>query len=479
MRLRIAEPEIDRENPFLNDKLNRERNAVVLTQLFGDIAGPAVISINASWGSGKTTFIKMFKQYLLNRGFPAIYFNAWETDYQDNPLIAFIGEISSGIDELKKQEFEIDRARKSFKKLKKTGKDILKKSIHTAVKTAGYKALDIDKASDDVLSDFTSGVLEDQIKNYSATKDLVKKFREQLIELASELQHNDNNHDLKYKPLIFFIDELDRCRPDHAVQVLEKIKHLMDVDGVIIVLSIDMEQLGHSVKTIFGQNMKERSYLRKFIDFEYNLPADTNINELYCSYLSAETAIAQLPGTNVDHETFMTELQLSAMLMASTFSMSLSDLNVLFNSVYLVLAACENIKIETAALSVILISLKMRHAKLFNQILNRERTVFYVINELNKIKKEINPVKEYDKFFIERRLITLNLKRITDEEYQNQMLSGSVASRNELNTIYKIIKDQNINHDNGLFTESLLMKIKLLDSFKFADSTEQYQVYDK
>jgi hypothetical protein len=469
MRMRISEPEIDKDNPFLHDKLERKQSAAVLTQLFSYVEGPFVISLNSPWGTGKTTFIKMLMQHLLNQGFPAIYFNAWETDYQENPLIAFIGEINTGIDDLKKQGFEIEKARKLFKKIKKTGKDIIKKTIPAEVKIASHGILDVDKGMEDALSDFTSGVLEHQIKNYSAAKDQVKKFKEQMIELVESLQKNEHSRDSKLKPLVFFIDELDHCRPDYSIKVLEKIKHFFDIDGIIVVLGMDMEQLGHSVKTVFGQNMRERSYLRKFIDLEYNIPADNHISELYCEYLSNETAITGLLNKNTASENLIEELKYSSMLMATTFSLSLSDLNVLFNSVYLIFLTCEKLKVEAVALSVIFIALKMRHVKLFHQALNKERSVLYVINELNKIKKENNTVKEYDKYFIERRMVSLSLKNISDEELQQQLHSSSVASHNELSNIYKSLKDKNRIIAGEQFTDVLLKKIKLLDSFKFSE----------
>ena len=332
MRLRIAETEIDKDNPFLHDKLNREQCATVLTQLFNNIEGPFIMSINSPWGTGKTTFLKMFRQHLLNHGFPVIYFNTWESDYHDNPLVTFIGEINSGIDDLRKHGFEIEKAKKVFKKIKKTGKDILKKSIPIDVKIASHGVLDIEKGVEDAFSDFTSGVLENQIKNYSASKEQVKRFKEQLKELAEDLQKTENSPLAKTRPLILFIDELDRCRPEYTIQVLEKIKHFLDVDGLIPVIAIDMEQLGHSVKTVFGQNMKERSYLRKFIDLEYNMPADNSITELYCRHLSVESAISGIINRQTNPEDLLTELQYSSILMAATFSLSLSDLNVLFNS---------------------------------------------------------------------------------------------------------------------------------------------------
>ena len=363
MRIRIAEPEIDKDNPFLHDKLERKQSAIVLTQLFGNVDGPFVLCLNSASGSGKTVFIRMLRQHLFNEGFPSIYFNARESDYQDNPLMAFIGEINSGFDELKKQGFESERARKVFKKIKKTGKDIVKKSIPAVVKIASHGTLDIEKGMDDTFSEFVSGVLEEQIKNYSATKDHVKKFREQLKEMVEDLQKNENNREQTIRPLIFFIDELDLCRPDYAIQVLEKIQHFLEVEGIIIVLGMDMEQIGYSVKTVFGQNMKERNYLRKFIDFEYNLTSDNYTGELYCGYLSTETPLTEIINKNSNPEILTEELKYSAMLMASTFSLSLRDLNLLCSSVYLFFLSCENLRTEAVSLSVILISLKMRAYK--------------------------------------------------------------------------------------------------------------------
>jgi len=467
MRLRIAEPEIVKENPFLNDKLDRKQGAVVLTQLFSSIEGPFVMTLNSTWGTGKTVFIKMLRQHLFNEGFPSFYFNAWDTDYYDNPLIAIIGEISSGIDELKEQGFETDKARKVYKKLKKTGKEILKKTIPVAVKTAPHGALEIEKRMEDAFSEFTSGVLENQIKNFSVAKDQVIKFKEQLRELVADLQKDVNSWDTKSRPLVFFIDELDRCRPEYLIQFLKKIRYYFDVDGIIFVLGVDLDQLGYSVKTLFGQNMKERGYLRKFFDLEYSLPGDNYTTELYCGYLSSETAITGIINKNPDHEALIMELKYSAMIMASSFSLSLRDLNILFNSVYLVLSSYESLKKEIIALSVMLITLKMRNPSLFGKIINMERSVYYVLNELAKMKKPVDPVKEYDRYFIERRFASLSLKKITDEEYRQQLRPNTVPGSNELNRIFQSIKDKDRLRETEIFTDTLFNRIKLLDSLKF------------
>jgi hypothetical protein len=72
--------------------------------------------------------------------------------------------------------------------------------------------------------------------------------------------------------LVIVIDELDRCRPNYAIQVLEKIKHLFSIPGIVFVLGIDREQIGFSIETLYGKGMDVTGYLSRFIDIDYHLP---------------------------------------------------------------------------------------------------------------------------------------------------------------------------------------------------------------
>lgn len=73
-------------------------------------------------------------------------------------------------------------------------------------------------------------------------------------------------------PLFIFIDELDRCRPTYAIELLENIKHLFSVPGVVFILATDSDQLGHSIESVYGQGIDAGAYLRRFIDQTYQLP---------------------------------------------------------------------------------------------------------------------------------------------------------------------------------------------------------------
>ena len=86
------------------------------------------------------------------------------------------------------------------------------------------------------------------------------------------------------KPIVFIVDELDRCNPIYAVKTLERIKHLFSIPGIVFVLSIDKEQLCNSIKGYFGsEQLNAEEYLKRFIDYEYILPTP-NIQQ-YCKYL--------------------------------------------------------------------------------------------------------------------------------------------------------------------------------------------------
>jgi KAP family P-loop domain len=82
----------------------------------------------------------------------------------------------------------------------------------------------------------------------------------------------DSNH-----PLLIIVDELDRCRPNFAIEMLEVIKHLFDVENVVFILAYDGHQLACSTQSLYGQNFDGKTYLQRFFNLEFNLPVDTAI----------------------------------------------------------------------------------------------------------------------------------------------------------------------------------------------------------
>lgn len=262
---------IDKDEPFKEDKLGREKNIESLTQLLTNCNDSFVLAVDSPWGSGKTTFIKMWMQYLKNRGFPVIYFNAWENDFSDNALVSLIGKIETGIKEIDIPKEKKRLVKESFENAKKIGAKIVKLSLPMALKAATLGLIDIKNEDiEKALSDFTEKVAEKSIKEYEKSRQTIDNLKE---ELEKFVEHIINSEDAQYnKSLVIFIDELDRCRPTFAIEVLEKVKHIFDVPQIVFVLGIDKEQLGHSIKSVYGEQFGVEGYLKRFIDITYSLP---------------------------------------------------------------------------------------------------------------------------------------------------------------------------------------------------------------
>ena len=75
------------------------------------------------------------------------------------------------------------------------------------------------------------------------------------------------------KPTVVLIDELDRCRPSYAIELLETAKHIFGVDNVVFVLAVNREELAHSVKALYGSEFGANGYLGRFFDIDFRLPA--------------------------------------------------------------------------------------------------------------------------------------------------------------------------------------------------------------
>lgn len=266
MILKSREIDIVENDPFRNDELNRKTSGEALTQFVLTANDSIVVCIDAPWGQGKTTFLRMWEQDLKNNNVPTLYFNAWENDFTDDALVCLIGEISASIKELSKTGDE-SKAREYLDKTKNVGIALLKRTIPVAAKIATAGALDLDKVTEQALAGFAESIAKEQLEQYESSKKSIVSFRKAISDLASSITDPENP-----KPLVFIIDELDRCRPNFAIEILEKAKHFFNVDNIVFVLGADKKQLGSSIKAIYGEGLNVNGYLRRFMDFDYVLP---------------------------------------------------------------------------------------------------------------------------------------------------------------------------------------------------------------
>lgn len=283
---------IDGED-FPKDTLDRVKYAQFLTQfLVGqgyDTSRPEnemkrnyVLNLNSEWGSGKTYFLKRWSKDLKPH-FPVVYIDAWKQDYSDDPLMTVI---SSVVKQLREQAgMEQDTA--AFKVSNKII-GLLKAAAPGFTRSVAKRYFDIDpvavmqakegdnlgdiKGSDGEPMDMSvmaSNMVKHLIDEHDAKSNAIKDLKEN-ISLWIKTVIAQKKLQL---PAFIFIDELDRCRPSYAVEMLETIKHIFDIEGIVFVVATDTEQLQHAVKAIYGEGFDARLYLGRFFNSRFSLKA--------------------------------------------------------------------------------------------------------------------------------------------------------------------------------------------------------------
>ncbi len=298
MRIFVSPPVIADDEGFdpKRDIFRRKEIGDGLTNLISSVNDPLVIAIDAQWGSGKSTFLRMWAGELRKADIPVIMFDAFENDYVSDAFISIASEIIAfsqtalTSDTPKLQQF--------IEKTVKAGSIIARSALKIGVKIGTLGAIDasdienIEKYASEIANEtaaITDKHIGEILTKAREEKETLQKFREALSSLAPKLSNEtDRNNNL-----VIIIDELDRCRPDFALQILERMKHFFAVPGVHFVLGAHMKQLYCSVEATYGFGIDSHTYLHKFINMVVSLPL-SNINKYdsdidrYIEYLSAE-----------------------------------------------------------------------------------------------------------------------------------------------------------------------------------------------
>lgn len=253
--------------------------------------GKEVFCLDGSWGSGKSHFCREFKKKVENEDYKCIYFDAFKNDYQDDPLISLLGEISA-LSSDSNQEIIIDR-------MATLGKFFLKGSLKAVIKGASRGIIDLEKIEDGVqrelakeLSESTESFLSDAIKDYGKKEESLFSLKKEVEKLA--LQDNSRG-------LVFIVDELDRCKPSFSIELIEKIKHIFECENVVFLLSMHKPQVQASIRHVYGCSAESsEQYLNKFISLTVTLP---NIISGYAPGTSERNTIYQF-SRSLSYEAF-------------------------------------------------------------------------------------------------------------------------------------------------------------------------------
>lgn len=261
LRLPTVESSPTENSPWSDDLLGRQHLATNLTEFVRPQRDPLVISLHGEWGSGKTFFLRRWVQQLRNERFPTFYYNAWSDDYSSTPIVSILSALEDVRPNARAAAHSLRAAATSF--LLSAPVNLLK--AQTGVDLA---ALGLDPKS---LSD--KDTLFDAYRTHRSHQRIM---RTELTRLSSFLSGDSS------LPTICVIDELDRCRPTFAIELLETVKHVFDIPGLVFLLALNRSQLPHSIRSVYG-NIDADAYLRRFFHVHLNLPvADT---EPYSAHL--------------------------------------------------------------------------------------------------------------------------------------------------------------------------------------------------
>lgn len=300
----------EQDSIWAGDRLERKRDADYLSNFLLNryTARPDekgfVLALNGDWGTGKSFLLRRWCDDLRRQGNPAIYFDAWENDYTPQPLVAFIASLNEGLIEYSKLIPRGPALRSALiKKVAPAIAPAIKALGYTALKTfAGISADKFDEliegkeislGSDDlkpseIAKEATKQlqrVVNDALKEHTSTKKAIAAFRSALSAIIDGIGRSNNIQ----LPFYIFIDELDRCRPNYAIELLEGIKHLFGVPGIYFVIATNMAQLGESTRAIYGPSFDGQQYLKRFFDMEYVLPEPEKL--AYAKELFANAAM--------------------------------------------------------------------------------------------------------------------------------------------------------------------------------------------
>lgn len=220
------------------------------------------IFIDAPWGMGKSYFGKSLEELIENkndllsdeRKIKPIKINAWEVDYYSDPMKSLMAEILEVVSEKEKEEIQ-----KYFESLVKIG---AKKILKTIAKT--LMSLLIGKDNCENILDVCNSIISELPESEDFFKDY-KEYRETLLNFKVTLSQSK-----EYKVII--IDELDRCRPTYAIELLETVKHIFGVKNIIFIFLVNKSQLKSTVSTMYLQEDEYGEYFEKFFDIQFRLP---------------------------------------------------------------------------------------------------------------------------------------------------------------------------------------------------------------
>lgn len=267
---------------FEPDYLNRKALAVEWTDalLSTRINHHLVISVSGDWGTGKTYLAKNWHKYLEEQEYFTCYIDAHKKDYAEDPLLIIMNEIENHVNEYTKEEN--GAIKDAFDKVKDSFLPFLASGLKTAGKvgasivlpdiiSSGVKQI-IDEVDAETIKEFVKSSIEkygkkkdNYIKQYYNN---IQAYSKNMEEFKNELEKFAAKFD---KPVVIFIDELDRSNPQFVIKLIEQLKHIFEIPNLAFILTVNKKELSNTIKGIYGSEMDGYAYYKKFITHDFTL----------------------------------------------------------------------------------------------------------------------------------------------------------------------------------------------------------------
>lgn len=347
-----------------------------------------VIALDSAWGTGKSYFIDLLTQSATDDTLRIVKYNAWKNDYCENAFEPLIYDIltSDCLSFSMENEADAENVLKMISHIGKIGLAMGKQLLFSATKDK--LGIDVEKAFAEVKSTdnpFKNFLLRQsqELAEINNERESFEKFKQFLAQSTSYLK--DSN-----QKLVVIIDELDRCKPTFAIQTLEVVKHLFDIENVVFLFAVDIQQLSHSISSVYGQGFDSVGYLCRFFDYIAKMP-EPNISNYILESISSIEAIGEMSDISIYHgdkqKRFYDILQVFFQQIYEVFDFSLRDMDTVIQSYKIMVNnfLFNHYNIKAHMIYIFFLSLKYKQPNLFNLIfINKSPNKNYTENEIFK-----------------------------------------------------------------------------------------------
>lgn len=221
---------------------------------------PITIALQGEWGSGKTSLMNLLRYNLCDVSdapyFP-VWINTWQYSLMKTPSQAIMSILEGIINQIGALHPSDQKWAESKRKIG----GLFKKMASVGTKmVAGTVGID-------------GGVVDDLFEGKESAASDISQLKEEIAKLIDEALSKDTSK----QGFTFYIDDLDRIDPPVAVEILELLKNIFDLEKCVFILAIDYDVVIKGLKPKFGEltdaNEREfRSFFDKIIQLPFSMP---------------------------------------------------------------------------------------------------------------------------------------------------------------------------------------------------------------